>query len=193
MPIQFFCPTCRQPIEVDDDVANQAVTCPYCQKAVTAPAQSDPLVSMRTPDAAATAAPPPLPVIPEIAGPAPSNKLGWGALICAVACLLTLLFSLVIGLRVAKDLGPNPSRENLNAAIQERMRNSGLQAVSLLGGCVVPIVGIALGVAALVRRRRPMWPAVVAVIAIGLYLLMVCIGLMVQASAVMSRTGAKAS
>ena len=37
MAIQFSCPSCRQPIEVDDDWANQEVSCPFCKKVVTAP------------------------------------------------------------------------------------------------------------------------------------------------------------
>jgi hypothetical protein len=46
MAIQFFCAACHQPIEVDDDAANQSVTCPYCRKVVTAPFSSDPSVRM---------------------------------------------------------------------------------------------------------------------------------------------------
>jgi hypothetical protein len=41
MAIRFACPSCRQPIEVDDNWANQSVGCPYCKKVVTAPAQSE--------------------------------------------------------------------------------------------------------------------------------------------------------
>lgn len=40
MAIRFQCAACSQPIEVDDEWASKAVTCPYCRKAVTAPAES---------------------------------------------------------------------------------------------------------------------------------------------------------
>jgi hypothetical protein len=40
MAIQFHCPSCRQPIEVDGEYALKEVACPYCRKVVTAPAAS---------------------------------------------------------------------------------------------------------------------------------------------------------
>jgi len=40
MAIRFQCAACSQPIEVDDEWASKAVTCPYCRKAVTAPPES---------------------------------------------------------------------------------------------------------------------------------------------------------
>ncbi len=40
MAIQFNCPGCRQPVEVDDEWAGQHVACPFCQRVVTAPAES---------------------------------------------------------------------------------------------------------------------------------------------------------
>lgn len=40
MAIQFQCVSCRQPIEVDDDLASKIIACPYCRKTMTAPAES---------------------------------------------------------------------------------------------------------------------------------------------------------
>ena len=40
MAIQFNCPGCRQPVEVDDEWAGQHVACPFCQRVVTAPSES---------------------------------------------------------------------------------------------------------------------------------------------------------
>ncbi len=40
MAIQFNCPGCRQPVEVDDEWAGQHVACPFCQRVVTAPRES---------------------------------------------------------------------------------------------------------------------------------------------------------
>ena len=40
MAIRFQCPACSEPIEVDDEWSRQVVRCPYCQRTVTAPAES---------------------------------------------------------------------------------------------------------------------------------------------------------
>lgn len=40
MAIRFQCPACSEPIEVDLDWARRVVRCPYCQRTVTAPAES---------------------------------------------------------------------------------------------------------------------------------------------------------
>lgn len=40
MAIQFQCSACRQPIEVDDQFANQQAVCPFCRKVITVPESS---------------------------------------------------------------------------------------------------------------------------------------------------------
>jgi hypothetical protein len=40
MAIRFQCPACSEPIEVDEEWSRQVVRCPYCQRTVTAPAES---------------------------------------------------------------------------------------------------------------------------------------------------------
>jgi hypothetical protein len=40
MAIQFPCPSCSQPIEVDDEYAGQAAACPYCRRVVNVPTES---------------------------------------------------------------------------------------------------------------------------------------------------------
>jgi hypothetical protein len=45
-PIQFHCTSCGKPIEIDEEWAGHSVTCPFCQKEVTAPTpnlQQEPL------------------------------------------------------------------------------------------------------------------------------------------------------
>lgn len=37
MPIQFRCPGCSQPIEVDDPFAGKSAQCPYCRRVITVP------------------------------------------------------------------------------------------------------------------------------------------------------------
>lgn len=41
MVLQFLCPSCGHPIEIDDEWATQSVACPYCRNTVTAPAESN--------------------------------------------------------------------------------------------------------------------------------------------------------
>lgn len=40
MAIQFLCPSCKQPIEIDSVWAGKTVACPYCRGTVTAPETS---------------------------------------------------------------------------------------------------------------------------------------------------------
>jgi hypothetical protein len=41
MAIQFHCPGCSQPIEVDDIHAGQTAACPYCQRVISVPSESE--------------------------------------------------------------------------------------------------------------------------------------------------------
>lgn len=81
MAIQFACPACRQPIEVDDEHGGRQVSCPYCRNVVAAPTESEPdLISRgtagQTPDARPMQSPagetgaPPIP--PGSTGQAPT-------------------------------------------------------------------------------------------------------------------------
>lgn len=40
MTIQFLCPSCSQPIEVDREVGGKAAVCPYCRRVVAVPTSS---------------------------------------------------------------------------------------------------------------------------------------------------------
>jgi hypothetical protein len=59
MPIQFQCPGCTEPIEVDAEWALKPVTCPYCRRTVTAPAESTLPDPTRMPVAQPLSGPPP--------------------------------------------------------------------------------------------------------------------------------------
>ncbi len=69
MAIQFACPACQQPIEVDDEWADQTVSCPYCRRVVRAPAQSTLQLSTIPSASQPTAGPPDMP--PADIGPVP--------------------------------------------------------------------------------------------------------------------------
>ena len=40
MVVQFKCPGCGQPVEVDDEWSGKQVGCPFCERLISAPAQS---------------------------------------------------------------------------------------------------------------------------------------------------------
>lgn len=128
MAIQFPCPSCAQPIEVDDEVAGREAACPYCQRVVTAPQQSTyaprPFVEARpvgAPAGDAWAPPPPPvrgasesppPVFSERSGlhigaAPPSNKAAgtYGNYALISAGLVLVAFAAAVGLSVVA-LGP---------------------------------------------------------------------------------------
>ncbi len=140
MAIQFHCPGCSQPIEVDDVYAGQTAACPYCHRVGTVPRESTldqtpptaarPAVSDRGEDAAVefepvgsrgptTIQPPPPPSPAELhVGPALSyrdqaaRRLGTYALICTG--LAVLLFAAVFVYSVAQfagELMQNPASQ----------------------------------------------------------------------------------
>lgn len=170
MAIQFFCTACRKPIEIDDDAANQMVTCPYCQAAVTAPAASDPTVGGQIPrDAPAL-----LPDVPPESPP--SNRLGWIALSCAVILVVCLGISVVISLGARKDIPAGASPSETIKIMQSRPQSLGVRIFAIFSNCAVPLVGVVCAIAALVRKGRPLWPTVVALVVIVGYAILACVG-----------------
>ena len=90
MAIQFSCPSCRQPIEVDLELAGREVECPYCHNVVTARMASTYMASPNVPTArglanAAALAGPGDPTIRPPGNPAALWGLG-------LACLCFVLF-----------------------------------------------------------------------------------------------------
>jgi hypothetical protein len=202
MPIQFFCAACRQPIEVDDVLAGRPVTCPYCGKVVTAPLSTDagvrPLAEAAPPAEAGPTAPPvdtggwtaPIDAPPPLP-PASGGKLGWIALILAVGFVFSLAaFLLSTAATAAKELPPNPTREEITRFFEKRIEeNPRLQALSVATICVVPILGICLAIAALVRRSTPRWPAITALALISSFYLLICLSAVLQAGMLAGRDG----
>ena len=102
MAIQFPCPSCNQPIEVDEEWANRPVACPYCRLQVAAPARSTLEVCDEAPQAA--------PAQPQADAPGEpyarphqasardvgTNKFGLAAVCLALACI-----GCVVGVLVA--------------------------------------------------------------------------------------------
>lgn len=182
MAIQFFCTSCRQPIEIDDEFAKQAVTCPYCRKVVTAPAASEGGLST----AATVARPPesrfqgpgglphkpPMPPMPTVRG---GNTPGWIALGCMSASLVLLAIACggVVSFsgKIVNEIGPNPTMEQQQEYTMKEMQNW-RRPLSILGviSFLVAFVGIPAAIVSLVQRREPRWPAIVSLVILPLFL-----------------------
>jgi hypothetical protein len=198
MAIQFLCTACRRPIEVDDDAANQTVTCPYCQKTVTAAAQSDPGVLIQPPSARpggpnAVApgavgfdlpyATPPIPQRPRA-----GNALGYASLICMVLCIGSMVAMVMIassalgGLTSTSD--PKEIQKLMMQALSDRPALAAAYVASLVGACGGPIAGAIMAIVSLATRRQPRWPGIVSLCLLGLYMLLFCLQLMGAAASV---------
>lgn len=128
MPIQFLCPGCGQPIEVDDEHAGKAATCPYCQRVASVPMETtyrpDVVAAGRPAGLAggmtvgsepgAVSQPSPLPqpgALHVVAAPTQRERrgrtLGWYALACAVV-VLALIVGMIVPITAAfmNKLGP---------------------------------------------------------------------------------------
>ncbi len=175
MAIQFICPSCGQPIEVDDELANELVTCPFCNEAATAPAKTD-----LTPGSPATASPPGMDYTPPV-GPAPGSPPHWAS-VCgwiSLACVpLVFVLTFVAASMLQEFTGPlsEVSSRAEREAISREMVESNPQAILLLavGACMLPVAAIVLAVIALVAHAVPRWPAIVALCLMGVGVLLMC-------------------
>ena len=175
MAIRFACPSCQQPIEIDDQWAGQSVGCPYCKKVVTAPPSSTwppGEVPVASPAGSAFRPPPPpgdqaqAPVAPATAA---SPYAAWGltlSLTCAVLCTLGMVVWFgQFGLLAVEKLGdnPHPTREETQKAQQEIMEeiiaegryptNTFSTAAALIGA-LCGLGGLVLAVRSLLRQER---------------------------------------
>lgn len=109
MAVQFSCPACRQPIEVDDDWAGQHVACPFCQRVVTAPTQST-LRSIETtvPPSARKLSPTSTSPIsqPQVGHRSSFNTLAAVGFGCSVAALLLFFVVGILWQFFVDELGP---------------------------------------------------------------------------------------
>lgn len=189
MAIQFFCVACRQPIEVDDGMANQTVTCPYCRKVVTAPAATDGAIQENPPIASpsdASQVPGPMPYAPQ--APQGTNILSWVSLVCISVALVMLVIVFGVQLSIYKGLPPNTTPQEASKLVNAELQNRpGIWLLSIIGSCAAPLLSVICGIIALVRRRPPRWPAITALVICGMLTLIVCMGLVFM----MSNAGGK--
>lgn len=200
MAIQFHCPSCSQPIEVDDVHAGQAATCPYCHRVVSVPTESSlgpvPPVSARPTATPAVADPPPepddgqtptpptprplpgeLPVRPTIPAREQTGRaLGSYALICtALSVLLFGGVTVYILSQLAPELWKNPGSQPSQEQLTQLTGSAWLGAAQI-GGMFFALVGLVMGITSLVQGRTGNWRAIVSVVTCGLLLLCVCGG-----------------
>ncbi|MBN1510713.1 MAG: hypothetical protein JXB13_01740 [Phycisphaerae bacterium] len=204
MAIQFACPGCQQPIEVDDEWAHRQVACPYCRRTITAPAAST--IDRLSPPVAK-----PLGNVEQVEGladapygaAAPYGPPGVGvaegnpyAVWALVASLLAVLCLVGVGiLTVTQMMGavePGSSVEEMQDSIAELQKQwmedaqkGKIPPVALglsVGACGMVITwaaGLVLTILAL-RRRARRGMAVAALVIISLLALYVCISLIIQ-------------
>lgn len=191
MAIQFFCVACQQPIEVDDEMANQAVTCPYCRKVVTAPSTSESRALGNAAEARPTAEGSGADLAPPIPVATGTNVMSWASLGCISGSLICFAVFAGFVLSIAKnyDIQTMQQAEFNNILQKEMMGRPGVQFAGLLGMCVFPVLGIVFAIIALVKRTPPKWPAITALSISGLVLLIMCFGIMMNASQMASQGG----
>jgi len=178
MAIRFTCPSCHQPLEVDDAWAGQAVGCPYCRRVATAPQASTwsgaevRLASPVQSTAANAFAPPPPPgAYPSPAGAPPHVQAAPRAGGTAVgAFVLTLVGTLIATagyialmgsymLTVQAKLGANATPQQIEDAMREMMASGELQPVAPAAvaffavGSGFGIVGLILAIRSLLRQE----------------------------------------
>lgn len=194
MPIQYHCPSCGQPIEVDDDAANQPVTCPYCRRISTAPPVTAANFDAATrpaagPSASGRPAPPanamagqpsPYSAQPPIAG---GNKLGWWSLGLISAAVVLMVVFMLISVTL---LGPGATTQDSTHAtqlMQEKLEEyPTLKLLSTSASCILPLTAMTFAIISLARGSRPKWPAYTTLGIVTGGVLLMCIALALQAS-----------
>lgn len=180
MAIRFACPSCGQPIEIDDEWAGQSVACPYCRRVVNAPRESSwppGNVPVAAPAAASTAGhqptfggiTPPLPPggaathrtysseFPRPQG-AGLSSAGW-ALLLALFCGALSLCGWVLWMgplvkAVTDKTGPTATPEEVTKVLQEMLINQQVPSNPSAGWAAG--LGIVCGLAALALAARSM-------------------------------------
>lgn len=203
MSIQYHCSRCSRPIEVDDALAGQAATCPYCGSVSSVPAAStyqphaSPLARAidAVPGAAATygggggaptsgGVPAGMVFAPTDAVAArrarAARRFAIAAAICAGLTVAFFVVTLVVQVWLMaehlnlKPGAPPPTTEQMIAA-----QTAAIEAHPLLLGLnlappVLAIIGLALGITSLSQSARGNWLAVLSTVVCGLFVLCTC-------------------
>ncbi len=197
MAIQFRCAQCSQPIEVDEQYANQTAACPYCHHTITVPPESSyapktSVVARPMEDAASpTGTPQPgLPALPPQLGqwqsaetaqqPQAPNTLGTYAVICTVLALALVaaqVISLVVLLLPVMSTASQPSLtlapEQQKALEDIMLQHPWLRALQV-GATFFGLAGLVLGAVSLRQKPHGNWRGVSSVVLSGLLFLCLC-------------------
>ncbi len=162
MAIQFNCPGCRQPVEVDDEWAGQHVACPFCQRVVTAPAESTitalqddlpPTARRLSPTTSGVA------ISTEAEVPPRYNRLAVVGFGLSLAAIFLLMLSGILMQFVADEIGQNSTFQENQKKMAELMSNpetSGRMALGLGSLClsfVCWLAGAIISVIAVTRKE----------------------------------------
>ena len=202
MSIQFACPGCSQPVEVDSEHAGGVATCPYCRNVVNVPQESTYRAEAAPPARPAGGeAYPPAHTIPSPAdelhpqSPPPrlhrARKYGFCALACfgIVVVLFVTMMAPIVGAFLERagistetqpaELTPEDMSRIQGEIMQEMQSESWFLGVSCASN-VFAIVGLALSVASVAHCRKGNWPGILALILCGLCALCFCGGALLQ-------------
>ncbi|UCD29497.1 MAG: hypothetical protein JSV03_03175 [Planctomycetota bacterium] len=167
MAIRFTCPSCQQPIEIDDEWGGQSVGCPYCKRVVTAPKSSSwppgDIPEASSPDRAFQPPPPPSGTIypPQTAVHASKSAIMALvlAIICTVLCFLGWIeTTIILSNLVYEKVGLNASDEQMRQAIQEivaggNIPTSPLAASASIIGAICGLGGLILAIKSLLQQE----------------------------------------
>lgn len=154
MAIQFLCPSCKQPIEVDSMWGGKTVACPYCRGTVTAPDFST------LPDAHEIPMAAPVATMTSRMAESPSSNLlatvAFGLTLLMVA-LLTASAYIVVGhslemeelTKQIQKKGPDPSAQ-FSAWVEYTQANNGTLPGWLLMVGFMNVAGMAICMASLI-------------------------------------------
>lgn len=191
MAIQFTCPGCSQPIEIDELHAGQAVGCPYCKRVVTAPKES---TLMTAPPVArpARSAPPPPPPPPGGFGappppPAPTERelaarsFGGYGLACAGLALIAFVglmgyLTVVLVQKLSAAGITQPTRADVEAQLKTLQDAPWLGSVGL-GLMLFAAIGLALSITSLSYHSSGNWRGMLGVLICGCFTLCTCLNL----------------
>lgn len=197
MAIQFPCPGCRNPIEVDDVLGGKAAQCPYCNRVVTVP-----LESTLSPDAVPVARPGTPPPPPDTSGypppPMPPLHVGYTttlaqksaatygnvALVCAILMAVMLAAALYFAIALSFEILPPSAmtqpesidREDFERQFNERMPTDMGLVVSVVGSVVFALGGLIFSIVSLRFRKESNWRAWLSLPLCGLWVLCQCGG-----------------
>jgi len=184
MVIQFSCPACQQPIEVDDEWGGQHVACPFCERVVTTPTES----TLEGIDATVP------PVARKLAPPATSdgaaavqqvgvNRLAIVGLCFSLGAILLTVCSMILFSPVVQQVGPNATPEEVQKKVTELLADAELSSRIVLGVGLLCLsfafwlTGLILCVVAATRRHLALQHlAVVGIVFSILLPLLICLG-----------------